>query len=198
MPLTDSPRVGPGERPAVLVVDLVRGFTEPGPPFGADLSSEVEAAARLCSAARSARAPVVFTTVGYDEDVEAQIGPWAIKAPGNAGLRAGSAAVEVDPRLGRDGDDTLIVKNFASAFFGTDLAERLSAAGVDTLLVAGTSTSGCVRATVVDGLQHRLRVLVVREAVGDRDRAAGEQSLLDLDRKYADVVSIDEALEVVA
>ena len=188
-----APRVGWGDRPAVVGVDLIRAFTEPGGFFSSDLSSQVDATARLCAAARQAGAPVIFTRVGYGEDLEAEIGPWAAKVPANAQLRAGSPDVEVDPRLGAR-EDEVVTKPFASAFFATGLAGRLRDAGVDTVVLAGTSTSGCVRATAVDGLQHGFRVIVVAEAVGDRDPAAGAQSLRDLDAKYADVVALDEAL----
>ena len=98
------------------------------------------------------------------------------------------------PRLERREDEALIVKKYASAFFGTDLATRLTTAGADTVVIAGCSTSGCVRASAVDALQHGFRPMVVREAVGDRNPVAHEQSLFDLDAKYADVVGVDEAL----
>jgi nicotinamidase-related amidase len=102
--------------------------------------------------------------------------------------------VELDPLLGRTDGEPLLRKKYASAFFGTDLLTRLQDAAVDTLLVAGCTTSGCVRATAVDGLQNGFRVMVIREAVGDRMRAAHEQSLYDLHAKYADVVSVEEVL----
>jgi maleamate amidohydrolase len=99
--------------------------------------------------------------------------------------------VELDARLGRRDDEALVIKKYASAFFGTDLATRLTARGVDTILLCGCTTSGCVRASAVDGLQHGFRVMVVREAVGDRNPAAHRQSMLDMQAKYADIVALD-------
>ena len=102
--------------------------------------------------------------------------------------------MKVDPRLDRRSDDSLLVKRYASCFFGTDLVPRLTSRHVDTLVITGCTTSGCVRATAVDAVQNGFRPMVVREAVGDRSVAAHEQSLFDLNAKYADVVSLDETL----
>ena len=187
-------RLGFGDRAAVLVVDFIRAFTDPASPFGAPLDSELASTRRLLDAARAAGSTVLFTSVAYDEPDAADAGLWARKVPASVHLRSGTPAVELDDRLGREPGEALVVKKYASAFFGTDLATRLTTAGADTLLVAGCTTSGCVRASAVDGLQHGFRVIVVRECVGDRDAAAHTQSLADLDRKYADVVPLDEAL----
>ena len=110
-------------------------------------------------------------------------------------LKAGTDGVEVDPRLDVRPTDSLLVKKYASCFFGTDLVARLMSRQVDTLIITGCTTSGCVRATAVDAVQTGLRPMVVREAVGDRSAAAHEQSLFDLNAKYADVVSLDETLQ---
>ena len=109
-------------------------------------------------------------------------------------LRAGTDGVALDARLERGPRDSILVKKYASCFFGTDLASRLTSRRIDTLVLAGCTTSGCVRATAVDALQHGFRPIVVKEAVGDRSRRAHEQSLFDLQAKYADVVSLDETL----
>ena len=186
--------IGFGERPAVLVVDLIRAFTDPGRAMGSDLDAQVDQARRLADAARSHGVPLLFTTVAYDDPDIADAGIWLLKVPSSAGLRSGTEAVELDSRLGRRPEEGLVVKKYASAFFGTDLVARLNARGVDTLLIAGCSTSGCVRATAVDALQNGFRPVVVAEAVGDRTPAAHEQSLFDLQAKYADVVSADEAI----
>jgi nicotinamidase-related amidase len=114
---------------------------------------------------------------------------------GSLTLTAGSEAVKVDPRLGMQPKDILLVKKYASCFFGTDLVPRLNSRRVDTLIITGCTTSGCVRATAVDAVQNGFRPVVVREAVGDRSAAAHEQSLFDLNAKYADVVSLDETLQ---
>jgi maleamate amidohydrolase len=187
--------VGFGEKAAVLVVDFARAFTDPALPLGSPLDDELEATADLLREARAARCPVFFTTVAYEEPDLADAGVWGRKVPANATLRAGTPAVEIDARLDVQPGEAVIVKKYASAFFGTDLVSRLNSLRVDTLLLAGCSTSGCVRASAVDGLQNGYRVLVVKEAVGDRNRAAHEQSLFDMNAKYADVIGVEEALE---
>jgi maleamate amidohydrolase len=146
---------------------------------------------------RARNLPIFFTGVAYDDPALADAGIWVKKIPAQQTLRAGTRDVALDPRLGRLADEPLIRKKYASAFFGTDLLTRLKSLGVDTLIMAGCTTSGCVRASAVDGLQHGFRVMVVREAVGDRAPAAHEQSLFDIHAKYGDVVSVDEALSYI-
>lgn len=187
-------RLGFGARPALVVVDFINAFTDPERPFGAPLDTQLEAATRLLEGMRVRALPVYFTTVAYDDPDLADAGIWAVKVPASALLRAGSSEVELDTRLGRREEEPLLVKKYASAFFGTDLASRLTTRGIDTLLIAGCTTSGCVRATAVDALQHGFRPMVVLDAVGDRDPGAHRQSLLDLQAKYADVVSLEQAL----
>jgi maleamate amidohydrolase len=181
-----------GARPALVVVDLSRGFTEPQFPTGSDLSGEVAATARLLAAARAAGVPVLYTTIAYEPGDEALA--WLRKAPGLAVLSAGSELVEIDARIEPQAGEPVLVKKGASAFFGTDLAERLHADGVDTVVICGATTSGCVRASVVDAVQHGFPTLVVREAVGDRAQAPHDANLFDIDQKYGDVVSLDDAL----
>ena len=187
--------LGFGAAPAVLVVDFTRAFTEPGDemPLAADFSAEIEATKRLVASARAAGVPVYYTAAVYEEPDLADAGIWAKKVPASTTLRAGTPGVEIDPRLGRRDDEALVVKKYASAFFGTDLSSRLTARGVDTILLCGCTTSGCVRASAVDGLQHGFRVMIVREAVGDRNPAAHRQSMLDMQAKYADIVTLDAA-----
>jgi nicotinamidase-related amidase len=186
--------LGFGTSPAVVAVDFTRAFTEPGMPLAADFGAELEHTARLLARARAKGVPVYMTTVAYDDADLADAGIWAKKVPASTTLRSGTPGAEIDPRLGRQPGDSVVNKKYASAFFGTDLSSRLTSRGVDTVLLCGCTTSGCVRATAVDGLQHGFRVMVVREAVGDRDPDAHLQSLLDMQQKYADVVSI-EAVE---
>lgn len=181
-----------GRRPAVVVVDFTRGFTEPEFATGADMSAEVLETARLVRAARDAGAPVVFTAIAYGSAGEGRV--WHQKAPGMATLLAGSAGVELDPRLDRLPDEPLIFKHGASAFFGTGLAPLLVGLGVDTVVVCGATTSGCVRATAVDAVQYGFPVLVPRECVADRAREPHDGSLFDLQAKYADVVSVDDVV----
>jgi nicotinamidase-related amidase len=190
--------LGPGRSPAVLVVDLARAFTDPELPLGSDLDEPVARTREVLDAARASALPIFFTTVAYDDPDLADAGVWAIKVPASASLRAGTPDVELDERLGRRPDESLLVKKYASAFFGTDLATRLTSHGVDTIFLAGCSTSGCVRATAVDGLQHGFRVMVISDAVGDRDPAAHAQSLFDLEHKYADLMTSEQAVDHLA
>lgn len=185
--------IGFGERPALLVVDLIVGFTDPELPLGADLEAELAQTVKLLTAAREREVPILHTVVRYDEGDLADAGVWRRKQAGLDSLRAGTAAVELDPRLERRADEQIVVKKYASAFFGTDLASRLMAYGVDTLVLVGCTTSGCVRASAVDAVQLGFRPMVVREAVGDRSPAAHRQALFDLQQKYADVVGVEEA-----
>ena len=131
----------------------------------------------------------------YEEEDIKDAGIWALKQSGARTLTAGSEAVKVDPRLGMQPKDIVLMKKYASCFFGTDLVPRLNSRRIDTLIITGCTTRGCVRATAVDAVQNGFRPMVVREAVGDRSVAAHEQSLFDLNAKYADVVSLDETLQ---
>src|SRR5215204_348198 len=174
-------RIGFGERPALVVIDILNAFTNAALPLGADLSREIEAIKQALAAARQARIPIFYTVVYYDEEDLQDAGVWALKQKGVITLRAGTPEVELDARLERRADEPILVKKYASAFFGTDFISRLNARRIDTLLIAGCTTSGCVRATAVDALQLGLRPIVVREAVGDRAEAAHRQSLFDLE-----------------
>ena len=186
-------RTGFGERPALLVVDMSCGFTDERSPLGADVSPAVAEIVRLLEVARVAGVPIVFSTVSYDADL-VEAGVWPRKIPGQRVLVEGTRWVEIDPRLGRRPDETLLVKKYASCFFGTPLAAQLTAKGVDTIVVTGVTTSGCVRATAVDGCSAGFRVIVPRQAVADRWGPSHAMSLFDMDMKYADVVDVEEAL----
>ncbi|MEZ5101802.1 MAG: isochorismatase family protein [Thermoleophilia bacterium] len=185
-------RLGWGQRPALVVVDLLQAFTNPELPLGADLDDVVEATRGALAAARGAGVPVLFTSIAYDEGM-ADAGVWARKQAGLLSLLRDAGATELDPRLERRPGEPIVEKKYASAFFGTDLVSRLNAARIDTVVLVGATTSGCVRATAVDAVQYGFVPIVVREAVGDRSLAAHDQSLFDLEQKYADVVSLDEA-----
>jgi maleamate amidohydrolase len=187
-------KIGFGERPALIVIDMLKGFTDPAMPLGATLDAEIAAQQPLLDAAHARDIPVIFSTVIYEEAEAKDAGLWGIKMKGSLTLTAGSDAVKVDPRLAMGPRDILLVKKYASCFFGTDLVARLNSRRVDTLVITGCTTSGCVRATAVDAVQNGFRPMVVREAVGDRSPAAHAQSLFDLNAKYADVVSLDETL----
>ncbi len=187
---------GFGERPAVLVVDLCLGFTDPYSPLACNLDDVLVATRSLLDAAREHGVPVLFTTVSYDEVATAAAHVFLRKVPALGILQPGSRWVEIDERLGRRPEEPCVAKAFASAFFGVPLAPML--ADRDTLIVCGASTSGCVRATVVDAMQHGLSPIVPRECVGDRSPRAHEQALSDIGGRYGDVVELSAAIEHVA
>jgi maleamate amidohydrolase len=186
-----------GERPAILVVDFSAGFSQPHYPTGADLSAAVEATARLLAAARRQSLPILFTTIAYEPSLR-DAGVWLQKMPGLSSLVSGSAEVELDPRLERRPDEPLIVKKGASAFFGTNVAALLSSERVDTVILCGATTSGCVRASAIDAVQHGFPTLLPVECVGDRARGPHDANLLDIQAKYADVIALDEVLRYLA
>lgn len=203
MELTGSPqghgagfsgRVGWGVRPAVLVIDLVRGYTEPGGPFHLpDPAAAVAATTSLVDAARTAGLPVVWTAVRYTRGL-ADGGLFVRKVPALAAFAedadGGWGELVLTPRPG----EPVVLKQYASAFFGTTLAATLHAGGVDTVVLAGVSTSGCVRASATDALGHGFRPQVVAQACADRTDELHSQNLRDLDAKYADVVDLEQAL----
>jgi nicotinamidase-related amidase len=185
--------MGFGERPALMIVDMQKGFTDPDSPLGATADREMEAVRRLLESARSTGVPVVFTAVRYAAGA-VDAGVWARKIPGNLLLVEGSELVELDPRLERRPDELVLYKKLPSAFFGTGLDGHLAALGVDSVVIGGLTTSGCVRATAMDACGHGLRPSVVREAVGDRRELPHLASLFDIELKYADVVSVEDAV----
>jgi maleamate amidohydrolase len=187
-------RVGFGERPALVVVDMNVGFTDPSSPLACPLDRVVVVIKELLRQSRAAGVPVLYTTVAYDEEGRRAAAAFIDKVPALLTLEAGSRWVEIDPRLAPLPGEPVLTKRFASAFFGTELASLLAAAGRDCLIVTGASTSGCVRATALDALQNGYRPLVPREAVGDRNPDAHEANLYDIDAKYGDVVSAEETL----
>lgn len=182
-----------GTRPAVLVVDFSRGFTDPECDLGSDLTAEVETTKRLLDAARARGLTIIFTTIGYEPNLK-DGSLWIQKAPSLAELQIGGRWVEIDPRLARREDETVILKKGPSAFFGTSLASILISQGIDTVILCGATTSGCIRATAVDLLQYGFPTLVPRECVGDRAQGPHEANLFDIQAKYADVVSAEEAI----
>jgi nicotinamidase-related amidase len=182
--------VGFGRRPAVVVVDLNYAFTDPVSPLACDLEEVLVACRSLLDVARGRGVPVFFTTVVYDVVGEAAAAVFLRKVPALRVCAPGSRWVQIDARLGRADAEPIIEKSGASAFFGTPFAAML--AGRDTLVVCGASTSGCVRATVVDALQHGFAPIVPRECVGDRSVRAHEQSLADIGGRYGDVLGLGE------
>jgi len=185
-----------GSRPAVLVVDFSCGFTDPECALGADMSAEVEATRRLLDAGRAKGLTVIFTTIGYEPSLK-DGGLWLQKVPSLGDLQIGGRWVEIDPRLEPREDETIVLKKGASAFFGTNLPAILVSQNVDSVILCGATTSGCIRATAIDLLQYGYPTLVPRECVGDRAQAPHEANLFDIDAKYADVVPLDDVLDYV-
>ncbi len=179
-------------RPALLLVDMINGFTSSRCPLGTDCPEVVAANARLLAAFRARGLPVVFTTVVYHSDDQAKV--FRARIPALNCLTPDSEWVQVDPALQPIAGELLVEKQWASSFYGTELDAELKAMNVDTLIVTGLTTSGCVRATVVDGLQHDYVVIVAEEAVGDRNAEAHAANLFDMHAKYADVVKVDDVL----
>lgn len=188
-------RIGFGERPALLVIDFMKAYvTEGAALFAPGVVEAVRHVPVLLKAAREAGIPVIHTNILYHAPGCADGGVWVRKAPVMQAMVAGNPLAEfcqgVEPAPG----EPVITKQYASAFFGTSLAPMLHAQGVDTVVLAGCSTSGCIRASAVDGVQHGFRTIVVRECVGDRHEGPHEANLFDIDSKYGDVVSLDEAV----
>ena len=187
-------RLGWGERPALVVIDLVRAYTEPGGPFLLpDPAPAVATTRELVAAARAGGRPVVWTVVRYAADL-ADGGLFVRKVPALAAFAEGAPGGWGGLVLDRAPGEPVVVKQYASGFAGTSLAPTLHALGVDTVVVAGVSTSGCVRATATDALHHGFRPQVVGAACADRSPQLHEQNLRDLDAKYADVVDPAEAV----
>jgi maleamate amidohydrolase len=187
-------RAGLGRRPALVVVDMSVAFTDPESPLACELEHVVDSVARLLDASRRSGLPVVYTTVAYGEEGRRKAAVFMAKVPALSILEVGSRWVEIDPRLAPRPGEPVLTKLYASAFFETELPGLLEAAGCDSLIVAGASTSGCIRATVVDALQYGYRTVVPREAVGDRDAGAHEANLHDMDAKYGDVITLEDVL----
>lgn len=187
-----------GKRPALLVVDFQLGFTDPSVgPLASDCTTAIEATDRLIQAMHGI-GPVIFTICGYDPN-QGDAGCWIQKCPTLSTLVRGTPACELDPRITFDPESHLVLhKTQASAFFGTPLTGILAANRCDMLVVCGCTTSGCVRASVVDAMQYGFPPFVVTDCVADRSKAQHESNLIDMDSKYADVVGIEEMVATLA
>ncbi len=189
-------RQGAGTRPALIIVDLNYGFTDPDSPLHCDTGLAVEANVRLLAAAREGRCPIAFTTLEYDLAGQEVARAFINKVPTLLTLAPGTRWPQIDERIAPRPNEPVLSKLFASAFFGTPLGALLASHHCDTVVVTGASTSGCVRATVVDGMQYGYRVVVPREAVADRAAGPHEAALFDIDSKYGDVLSTDETVSL--
>ena len=188
-------QLGFGKRPALINVDFVNSFNDPEWFGGGNIDAAVKRTVGLLEAARRNQVPVVFTRVIYAED-GSDTGVFVEKAPGLAKLTADHPMSQVVPELEPIEGELIVDKTEASAFFGTGLAAWLTYRGVDTVIVTGATTSGCVRATVVDACAHNFRPMVPEDCVGDRAIGPHEANLFDMGRKYADVMTRDEIIAV--
>jgi maleamate amidohydrolase len=182
-----------GDRPAVLVVDVCRAYLDPASPLYAGAEGALAANVTLVAAARAASVPVLFTRVRYSAN-GLDGGLFYRKVPALAAYLDDNPLGDFDDALRPQVDDIVVTKQYASAFFGTSLAASLNAQGIDTLVITGFSTSGCVRATALDALQHGFVPYVVREACGDRAPGPHQANLFDLQAKYAEVVALGDMI----
>jgi nicotinamidase-related amidase len=189
--------LGLGKRPALVNVDFQVAFTDPSCPLGANADAEIAASRRLIDAARRHGLPIFFLGIRFEDPDQRDAGLWGEKIGKLKMLAAGTPGIAIDPRLGVTAADAIVWKKRASGFFNTDLLARLTLAGIDSLVMTGLTTSGCLRATAVDAVSYGFRTAVVRECVGDRARAPHDQALFDLEQKYCDVISLDDALAYV-
>ena len=191
-------KVGFGRNPAVVVIDFTLAYTTPGSPFFAEgVVRSVADTVPLLQGARAAGIPVIHTKVMYHPS--GADGGWFVrKVPALRKLVPGEPLAEIDPKVAPLAEEVVIVKQYPSPFFGTPLAPMLATLGVDTLILAGCSTSGCVRAGALDGVQHGYRVIVPRECVGDRHDGPHDANLFDINAKYGDVVGREEVIQYLA
>ncbi len=180
--------LGFGSKPALVVIDFCDAYLLPESPLYAGVESARAACEELLTVARHAGIMVVHTRVEYQPG-GANGGVFFRKVAALESFVAGNPLAEFGHGLAPIGGEVVVTKQYASAFFGTSLAATLTSHRIDTLIHAGVSTSGCVRATAVDACQHGFIPVVARDAVGDRDQAVHEANLFDLNAKYADVVS---------
>lgn len=186
-------RVGFGRRAGIVVIDLARSWLDDSSPQGSSsLGQVLDNTVRLIDVARETGHPVFFTTMAFEQsDVQGPYGRKMLHLGARGSLEAGSPMVELDPRLQRREDEPLVVKPRASAFWGTPFEAHLMAHGLDTLIITGCSTSGCIRATAESAHNRNMHTIVAREAVGDRSPLAHEVNLADIDLRYADVLGLD-------
>lgn len=184
-------RLGFGDKLGLLVVDFAYGFTDPASPLGSDMTAAVTATGDLIRDCRAAGLPIIFTAHAYRPDL-ADLGVWGDKYPGLRHLTLGSRWTTLDERLGARDEDVVVFKQYPSAFFGTIVSTHLTSRGVDSIILAGATTSGCVRASAVDAVQLGFRVFLAEDCVADRAAAPHHANLFDLRTKYVDVGPSDE------
>ncbi len=190
-----SQRTGFGERPALLIIDCNHGCSDPAvSPMAISMDAEIRNIRRLLDASRAKGVPVVHTTVIYTDEFFRDGGWFIKKIPTLEVLRPGSKEAQIVPELAPRPGELVIEKRFPSGFYGTNLHSYLTACQVDTVIVTGDSTSGCVRATVVDAVSCGFRVVIPRQCVADRVELTHVVNLFDMDAKYGDVMDVDDVL----
>lgn len=182
----------PGSRPALILIDFARAYFDRDCGLYAGVEAERTTASKLADAARARGVPVVFTRVEYRTPADG--GQFYRKVPALKAFDTGNPFGDFTPELSPQPGDTVITKHYPSAFFGTNLADQLGVLGIDTLMITGLSTSGCVRATTLDALCHGIVPLVVEDACGDRDRGVHAATIFDLRSKYAEIWKSSDAL----
>jgi maleamate amidohydrolase len=185
--------VGMGARAALCIVDFTNGFVDPAIFGGGNIAQAVAKTVGLLAAARRYGLPVAFSRVVYADDGSDHCA-FVRKVPALATLTEHAPAAQIVPELKPLAAETILRKTQPSAFFGTGYAEHLRKCGVDTVIVTGATTSGCVRATVVDAMSHDFRTIVARDCVGDRSQQAHEANLFDMEQKYADLMDSDSVI----
>ena len=186
-------RIGFGQKPALILIDFVEAYFAKDSPLFADVEPALAAALQLRDAARDAGAPVIYTNVEFDPAMK-NGGVFARKIDALKVFARGNPLGAWPSGLEPGADELVITKQYASAFFGTSLASTLTSMGCDSLFITGVTTSGCVRATCVDSCQSGFIPIVVEDAVGDRHDDVHQANLFDMNAKYGDVVSLEEAL----
>jgi maleamate amidohydrolase len=189
-------RIGFGDTPALIVIDFMKGYTTEGSPlFAPGVPPAVRESVELLEAARTAKIQVLHTIVRYNPITFDDGGVWIRKAPVLKCLVEGNPYAQTCDEVLPRPEETVITKNYASVFFGTSLVATLNARRVDTVILIGCSTSGCIRASAVDAVQYGFRTIVVRDCVGDRHSDVHEANLFDINGKYGDVVMKTEVID---
>lgn len=183
-------KVGIGKRPALLIVDFQKAFTNEDSPLGGSplIKAAVSNTKELIALAREENLPIIYTVVGYRED-QRDMGLWPLKVNTLASVTLGSKWVEIDDELEVKPEDIVLTKKMPSAFFNTDLTNILISEGIDTVIIAGCTTSGCIRATAIDSFSYGFRTIIAEECVGDQGIEPHRANLFDINNRYGDILS---------